>query len=48
MRSTSWPPRCPRCGYHLTRMALGWSCDACVGAVPKPAKKILTGEDKSG
>lgn len=29
-------PRCRRCGYHLTQLAIRWSCDACLGKVPLP------------
>lgn len=34
--------RCPRCGYHLTQLALTIRCDACDGLVPRPARKRLT------
>jgi hypothetical protein len=33
--------RCRRCGYHLTRLLLTWSCDACAGKVPFPTPQRL-------
>lgn len=31
--------KCSRCGYHMTLLLSGFSCDACSGYYPLPKKK---------